>query len=124
MLRTINQLLIFCCLAAILAVLVASISPFDPKVGYQICEEAKAAADKNCSVYSLAPFLFIKITKALNDYGVAISALAAVAVAVFYLHTLEFHRQTVERLANVNSLWQGMGSLHRTDLECVSDTYG
>jgi hypothetical protein len=51
----------------------------------QICEYNQATKHENCTTYSLFPFLFIKVFNTLNYYGVAITALATVAIGVFTL---------------------------------------
>jgi hypothetical protein len=51
----------------------------------EICEYNQATKHEDCTTYSFLPFLFIKVAKTLNDYGVAITALATVAIGVFTL---------------------------------------
>jgi hypothetical protein len=51
----------------------------------QICEYNQADEHEECTTYSLVPFLLIQVGKPLNDYGVAITALATVAIGFFTL---------------------------------------
>jgi hypothetical protein len=51
----------------------------------QICEYNHATKHEDCTPYGIFPFLLIKIGKTLNDYGVAITALATVAIGIFTL---------------------------------------
>jgi hypothetical protein len=51
----------------------------------QICEYNQATEHEDCSTYSLFPFLLIQVFNTLNYYGVAITALATVAIGVFTL---------------------------------------
>jgi hypothetical protein len=51
----------------------------------QICEYNQATEHEECTTYSLVPFLLIQVGKPLNDYGVAITALATVAIGFFTL---------------------------------------
>lgn len=51
----------------------------------EICEYNQATEDEDCTTYSLVPFLLIQVGKPLNDYGVAITALATVAIGFFTL---------------------------------------
>jgi hypothetical protein len=48
----------------------------------EICYEAKPDHE-NCAQYNLAALLLIEAAKLLNDYGVALTAIATVAVALF-----------------------------------------
>jgi hypothetical protein len=85
MLRTINQILLAACLAAIFAILVASLPtyPNDNTFNHQICQYNSTTHHEDCASYSLASFLLIKIGQSLNDYGVAVTALATVTVGLF-----------------------------------------
>ena len=47
----------------------------------EICDEAKSQHE-NCPSYNLAAFILIEIAKLLNDYGVALTAVATVAEGV------------------------------------------
>ena len=51
----------------------------------QICEYNQATEHEECTTYSLVPFLLIQVGKTLNNYGVAITALATVAIGFFTL---------------------------------------
>jgi hypothetical protein len=51
----------------------------------QICEYNQATEHEDCTTYSLLPFLLIQVFNTLNYYGVAITALATVAIGVFTL---------------------------------------
>jgi hypothetical protein len=51
----------------------------------EICEYNQATKHEDCTIYSLFPFLLIQICKTLNDYGVAITAVATVFIGIFTL---------------------------------------
>jgi hypothetical protein len=51
----------------------------------QICEYNQATEHEDCTTYSLFPFLLIQVFNTLNYYGVAITALATVAIGIFTL---------------------------------------
>jgi hypothetical protein len=51
----------------------------------QICEYNQATNHEDCTTYSLFHFLLIKVFNTLNYYGVAITALATVAIGIFTL---------------------------------------
>jgi hypothetical protein len=57
----------------------------------EICKEAEKAQQESCTTYSLVPFLVIKLGKILDALGVAITALATIAIAWF---TLSLRRST------------------------------
>lgn len=50
---------------------------------YKICEINQYTENENCTAYQLLPFLFIKVQKILDAVGVAITALATIAIATF-----------------------------------------
>jgi hypothetical protein len=47
----------------------------------RVCEEDAAAGQKNCSVYSVPLFFVVQVGKALNDYGVALTAVTTALLA-------------------------------------------
>jgi hypothetical protein len=49
----------------------------------EICKESAKTGEEACTSYSLLPFVFIKIGQALDALGVAITALATIAIAWF-----------------------------------------
>jgi hypothetical protein len=49
----------------------------------EICKEGQKAGEEACTSYSLLPFLLIRIGQALDALGVAITALATIAIAWF-----------------------------------------
>ena len=49
----------------------------------QICKYNQTINHEDCTTYSIFSFLFIEVGQTLNDYGVAISALATVIIAAF-----------------------------------------
>ena len=49
----------------------------------EICKEGAKAGEEACTSYNLLPFLLIKIGQALDALGVAITALATIAIAWF-----------------------------------------
>jgi hypothetical protein len=49
----------------------------------QICYESGNRHHTQCIDYRIPAFLVVKISNFLNDYGVAISALATIAIAYF-----------------------------------------
>jgi hypothetical protein len=51
----------------------------------EICEYNQTPKHKDCTTYSLFPFLLIKVFDTINYYGVAITALATVFIGVFTL---------------------------------------
>jgi hypothetical protein len=57
----------------------------------EICKEGTKASEEACTSYSLLPFILIKIGQALDALGVAITALATIAIAWF---TLSLRRST------------------------------
>jgi hypothetical protein len=71
-----------CSLGVLAALLVVA---FELDFIGQICEYNQATKHEDCTVYSLFPFLLIQISKTLNDYGVAITALATVFIGIFTL---------------------------------------
>ena len=50
---------------------------------YKICEINQYTEHEHCTAYQVLPFLFIKVQKILNSLGVAITALATIAIAAF-----------------------------------------
>jgi len=72
---------------------------------YEVCEQNEATKQKECTPYNLGPFFLIKIFKALNDYGAAITALATISIALF---TFQLKRST-------DRLWMA-GDEQRKDL--------
>jgi hypothetical protein len=44
----------------------------------QICEYNQATKHEDCTVYSFLPFLLIQVGKTLNNYGIAITAIATI----------------------------------------------
>jgi hypothetical protein len=51
--------------------------------GHIVCEHNQTTEHEDCTTYSLFPFLLIQVFKTLNDYGVAITALATIAIGIF-----------------------------------------
>jgi len=49
----------------------------------EICKDGAKTGEEACTSYSLLPFVFIKIGQALDALGVAITALATIAIAWF-----------------------------------------
>lgn len=78
--RILNSVLLSCCLVAVLALLIGSLPSY---TGHQICDYNDATKHYDCPTYSLLPFIFIEIGKALNMYGAAISTLGTLAIAAF-----------------------------------------
>lgn len=64
----------------VLLVALAGLSVLSPTYG-EICDYDQAK-NKECASYSVVPFLFIKITKALDAMSPAINALATVIIAM------------------------------------------
>jgi hypothetical protein len=86
MLKTLPwRVMAFGCSVGVLAGLLAVAYELDFQGQGQICEYNQATKHEDCTTYSFLPFLFIKVAKTLNDYGVAITALATVAIGVFTL---------------------------------------
>src|ERR1700737_922653 len=73
----------FGCALGVLAGLLAV--AFESDFPGQICEYNQATKHEDCATYSLVPFLFIKVFNTLNYYGVAITALATVAIGILTL---------------------------------------
>jgi hypothetical protein len=48
----------------------------------KICKYNQATNHEDCPVYSLFPFFLIQISKTLNDYGVAITGIATICLAI------------------------------------------
>jgi hypothetical protein len=57
----------------------------------EICKESQKASEEACTSYSLVPFLVIEIGKILDALGVAITALATIAITWF---TFSLRRST------------------------------
>jgi hypothetical protein len=72
-----------CAVGVLAGLLVVAFESSDFQGG--ICEYNQATKHEDCSIYSLFPFLLIQIGKTLNDYGVAITALATVFIGIFTL---------------------------------------
>jgi hypothetical protein len=49
----------------------------------EICEYNNAAHKKECASYEFVPFIAVKVFNTLNEYGVAITALATLFIAGF-----------------------------------------
>src|SRR2546430_12146818 len=64
-----------CALGVLAGLLVVA---FESDFPGKICEYNQATKYEDCTTYSFFPFLLIKVAKTLNDYGVAIAALATV----------------------------------------------
>jgi hypothetical protein len=64
-----------CALGVLSGLLVVA---FESDFPGQICEYNQATKHEYCTTYSIFPFLLIKVGKTLNDYDVAITALATV----------------------------------------------
>ena len=73
----------FGCALGVLAGLLAV--AFESDFPGQICEYNQATKHEDCATYSLVPFLLIKVFNTLNYHGVAITALATVAIGIFTL---------------------------------------
>ena len=58
---------------------------FESDIPGKICEYNQATNHEECTTYSLFPFLLIQVFNTLNYYGVAIIALATVAIGIFTL---------------------------------------
>ena len=58
---------------------------FESDIPGKICEYNQATNHEECTTYSLFPFLLIQVFNTLNYYGVAITALATVAIGIFTL---------------------------------------
>jgi hypothetical protein len=82
MLNSTTKRVFFACIFGLILVFI-----FSWNSGFygDICEYNNATYQKDCTSYEFAPFISIKAFKALNDYGAAITALAAVAIGVFTL---------------------------------------
>src|ERR1700737_1181327 len=78
-----RRMMAFGCSMGVLAGLLAV--AFELDFPGQICEYNQTTKHEDCTTYSLFPFLFIQIAKTLNDYGVAITAVATVAIGIFTL---------------------------------------
>jgi hypothetical protein len=77
MLKTLPwRMIAFGCALGVLAGLLAVASELD--FPGKICEYNQATKHEDCITYSILPFLLIEVAKTLNDYGVAITALATV----------------------------------------------
>src|ERR1700736_3974040 len=84
MLKTLpRRTMAFGCSMGVLAGLLAV--AFELDFPGQICEYNQTTKHEDCTTYSLFPFLFIQIAKTLNYYGVAITAVATVAIGLFTL---------------------------------------
>src|ERR1700719_3570647 len=83
MLKTLPwRVMAFGCLVGVLSGLLAVTIEL---VQGEICEYNQATEHEECTTYSIVPFLLIQVGKPLNDYGVAITALATVAIGFFTL---------------------------------------
>jgi hypothetical protein len=71
-----------CALGVLAGLLVVA---FESDFPGQICEYNQATKHEDCTTYSFFPFLLIKVANTLNDYGVAITALATVFIGIFTL---------------------------------------
>jgi hypothetical protein len=81
MLKTLPwRMMAFGCSIGILAGLLAV--AFELDFQGQMCEYNQATKHGDCTVYSLFPFLLIKIATSLNDYGVAITGIATVFLTI------------------------------------------
>lgn len=69
----------------------------------EICKEGGNTAKENCAVYSLTPFVFIKIVEALNFYAVAITAVATIFIAGF---TYTLRQATIALRDSTDKLWK------------------
>ena len=83
MLKTTAQKIVFGCALGLLAGLL--VVALESDFGGQICEYDQATRSEYCTTYRFLPFLLIQLGKTLNDYGVAITALATVAIGAFTL---------------------------------------
>jgi hypothetical protein len=89
MLKTLPwRVMAFGCLVGILSGLLAVAIEL---VQGQICEYNQATEHEDCTTYSLFPFLLIQVGKTFNDYGVAITALATVAIGFIHTHSQIVH---------------------------------
>jgi hypothetical protein len=82
MLKTLPwRMMAFGCALGVLAglLVVAFESDFpDQNFPGQICEYNQETKHEDCTVYSFLPFLLIQVGKTLNNYGIAITAIAAI----------------------------------------------
>ncbi len=83
MLKTTARKIVFGCALGLLAALF--VAALESDFRGQVCEYDQATRNEYCTTYSFLPFLLIQIFKSLNDYGVAITALATVAIGAFTL---------------------------------------
>ena len=70
-----------CSVGALAGLLVVAFEldfPGFPDFQGEICEYNQATKHEDCPLYSLFPYLFIKVAKTLNDYGGAITGIATV----------------------------------------------
>lgn len=73
-----RERLFWLCVGAALIVLVFSLVPSH----YEICEVAEKTKEENCPAHRVLPFLIIKIGKALDDHGNAVTAIFTVVLAI------------------------------------------
>jgi hypothetical protein len=74
-----------CALGVLAGLLVVAFESDFPDFQGRRCEYNQATKHEDCATYTFFPFLLIQISKTLNDYGVAITALATVAISIFTL---------------------------------------
>jgi hypothetical protein len=78
---------------------------------YEICKEGAKTGEEACAPYRLVPFLIIEVGKILDALGVAVTALATIAIAWF---TLSLRRST-------DKLWDA-GEKQRIHMEETAQT--
>ena len=80
-----------CSLGVLAGLLVAAFESDFPDFHGEICEYNQATKHEDCTIYGLFPFLLIQVGKTFNDYGVAITALATVAIGFIHTHSQIVH---------------------------------